>query len=63
MFLDQIVEKDIVKQLGRSRVTTVNDEKEAAKDCVTDPVLVEIGPRFVIDPIRIFWGCIGGSSL
>jgi len=28
-----------------------------------DPVLVEIGPRFVLNPIRIFAGSFGGATL
>jgi len=36
---------------------------EPATDKVTDPELVEIGPRFVLHPIRIFGGSFGGPTL
>jgi ribosome biogenesis protein BRX1 len=38
------------------------DSQENRKD-KKEPTLVEIGPRFVLIPIRIFLGSLGGPSL
>ena len=55
----QIVEKDVAKLLGRGGITT----GEAAPGSSSDPVLVEVGPRFVLDPIRIFQGSFSGTTI
>lgn len=34
-----------------------------AKQAAEKPVLVEIGPRFVLNPIKIFGGSFGGATL
>jgi len=43
------------------------DPEEAArnptKQQAEKPVLVEIGPRFVLNPIKIFGGSFGGATL
>lgn len=38
-------------------------EVEAGKQGKDEPVLVEIGPRFVLNPIRIFSGSLSGTTL
>lgn len=38
-------------------------EKDPLKPTVTEHSLVEIGPRFVLTPIRMFEGSFGGPSL
>jgi len=38
-------------------------EAKRFRHAAIDSVLVEIGPRFVLDPIRIFSGAFGGSTL
>jgi ribosome biogenesis protein BRX1 len=38
-------------------------EKTGERDATTQPVLVEIGPRFVLNPDRIFAGSFGGATL
>ena len=55
----QIVEKEVVKQLGRGGIITGDEVTPSA----ADPVLVEVGPRFVFDPIRIFKDSFGGKTL
>ena len=37
--------------------------KQQKQDSTTSSTLVEIGPRFVLDPIRIFRGSFGGQTL
>jgi ribosome biogenesis protein BRX1 len=37
-------------------------EQEATKREI-DRSLLEIGPRFVLDPIRVFYGCMGGRTI
>lgn len=39
------------------------DEVESGKQGKHEPVLVEIGPRFVLNPIRIFNGSMSGTTL
>nr|AFK42952.1 unknown [Lotus japonicus] len=36
---------------------------DAVEGKTNDPVLVEIGPRFVLNPVRVFSGSFGGSTL
>lgn len=36
-------------------------DEQSKKD--KDPVLIEIGPRFVLNPVRVFDGSFGGSTL
>jgi ribosome biogenesis protein BRX1 len=38
-------------------------EKTGESDTTRHPVLVEIGPRFVMNPVRIFAGSFGGATL
>jgi ribosome biogenesis protein BRX1 len=38
-------------------------DEEATKKKTGEPMLVEIGPRFVLNPIRIFSGSFGGTTL
>jgi len=38
-------------------------ELDKSATSAKDPVLVEIGPRFVLNPIRIFAGSFGGATL
>jgi ribosome biogenesis protein BRX1 len=40
-----------------------NTTSRAAKQSAEKPVLVEIGPRFVLNPIKIFGGSFGGATL
>ena len=55
----QIVEKDVAKLLGRGGISTGDEIAPNA----SDPILVEVGPRFVLDPVRIFEGTFGGRTL
>lgn len=43
--------------------TTDGSIKKADDSKPVDPVLVEIGPRFVMNPIRIFSGSFSGATL
>jgi ribosome biogenesis protein BRX1 len=48
------------------QATTAKEAQEAKKrqeGNATDTSLVEIGPRFVLSPIRIFRGSFGGQTL
>eukprot|EP00871_Galdieria_phlegrea_P002350 jgi/Galph1/3115/GphlegSOOS_G1781.1 len=44
------------KKVYNSDTTSISEEK-------LRPELYEIGPRFVLDPIRVFQGCMEGSTL
>ena len=55
----QIVEKEVAKQLGRGGIITGDEITSAAQD----PILVEVGPRFVFDPVRIFQDSFAGKTL
>ncbi|KAK2958540.1 putative Ribosome biogenesis protein brx1 [Blattamonas nauphoetae] len=58
----QIVEKQISKELGKTGIEITDDPQAEAK-ASDDPILVEIGPRFVLDPIRIFSESFSGETL
>ena len=55
----QIVEKEVAKQLGRGGIITGDEITSAAQD----PILVEVGPRFVFDPVRIFQDSFAGKTI
>lgn len=52
----QIVEQAPTNALEAARVKKERGEEDATS-------LVEIGPRFVLEPIRIFRGAFGGQTL
>jgi ribosome biogenesis protein BRX1 len=45
------------------QVLNQHEEKFTAKDDVEKLVLIEIGPRMTLQPIKIFEGSIGGAAL
>eukprot|EP00456_Euglypha_rotunda_P048389 TRINITY_DN3879_c0_g1_i11.p1 TRINITY_DN3879_c0_g1~~TRINITY_DN3879_c0_g1_i11.p1 ORF type:complete len:212 (-),score=36.09 TRINITY_DN3879_c0_g1_i11:308-943(-) len=47
----------------RNYQVVYDPESKGGKKISKQPVLVEIGPRFVINPIRIFGGSFGGPTL
>lgn len=55
----------IVEQDPGMSVMTADQAKASNKKSSTghEPTIVEIGPRFVMTPIRIFEGAFGGSTL
>lgn len=55
----QIVEKEVANLLGKGGIT-VGDDSVSTSD---DPILVEVGPRFVLDPIRIFDETFSGKTI
>lgn len=63
-FVDRIMSFYVVKNniwVRNYQILDKTDEKKAKKDQQTN--LVEIGPRFVLIPIRIFNGSLGGATL
>mmetsp|Transcript_5345 Transcript_5345/g.5853 ORF Transcript_5345/g.5853 Transcript_5345/m.5853 type:complete len:382 (-) Transcript_5345:96-1241(-) len=61
-FVDRVMSFNIVKNNIWVRNYQIVDSAENRKD-KKDPQLVEIGPRFVLIPIRIFLGSLGGPTL
>ena len=57
----QIIEKD-PGALAASEAAG-DDNAKVRKNTSSEPTLVEIGPRFVMTPIRIFEGSFGGPTL
>jgi len=47
----------------RNYQVVYDPESTGGKKIAREPVLVEIGPRFVMNPIRIFGGSFGGITL
>ncbi|KAH7832467.1 putative ribosome biogenesis protein BRX1 [Monocercomonoides exilis] len=62
-YVDHIVEKNVARLLGRTGIATVDEELADSTSGSDDPVLVEIGPRFVLDPIRIFSDSFKGQTI
>lgn len=60
-FLDRIMSFYLIKGNIWVRNYQIVDKSEAGKE--KDTTLVEIGPRFVLIPIRIFLGSLGGPTL
>jgi ribosome biogenesis protein BRX1 len=63
-FIDRVMSFVVVKNniwVRNYQIMDKTDEKKAKKDQLTS--LVEIGPRFVLIPIRIFNGSLGGATL
>lgn len=63
-FVDRVMSFAIVKNniwVRNYQIVDKADEKKAKKEQLTS--LVEIGPRFVLVPIRIFNGSLGGATL
>ena len=52
-------------QIVEEQPTNAKEAREQRKNTGSDRAtnLVEIGPRFVLNPIRIFRGCFGGQTL
>ena len=45
------------------QVLNQNEEQFTAEDDVEKLVLIEIGPRLCLDPVKIFDGSMGGKTL
>lgn len=60
-FLDHVMSFFLIKNNIWVRNYQIIDKKESGADKETQ--LVEIGPRFVLIPIRIFLGSLGGPTL
>eukprot|EP00605_Chrysophyceae_sp_TOSAG23-4_P001697 GSChrysophyteH1.ASY1.ANO1.1866.1 assembled CDS len=63
-FVDRIMTFGIIKNniwVRNYQILDKSDEKKSKKEQSTN--LVEIGPRFVLIPIRIFNGSLGGGTL
>eukprot|EP01039_Chlorochromonas_danica_P001503 gene1503-1637_t len=60
-FLDRVMSFFLIKNNIWVRNYQIVDKKESGSDKETQ--LVEIGPRFVLIPIRIFMGSLGGPTL
>ncbi|KAI3623757.1 BRX1 [Malassezia furfur] len=63
----QIIEKDpgatAAAEAAAEAEGSTEKPKRAAKGAPVEPTLVEIGPRMVMTPIRIFEGSFGGPTL
>ncbi|WFD44860.1 Ribosome biogenesis protein brx1 [Malassezia psittaci] len=63
----QIIEKDPGANAAAEALADINESNTKAKHSLkknsSEPTLVEIGPRMVMTPIRIFEGSFGGPTL
>ena len=50
-------------QVAESQAASAKEARELKLDGGLDTSLVEIGPRFVLEPMRIFGGSFGGQTL
>lgn len=59
----QIMESDPGAALIAAAADEASGKKTPKKDQNKQPTLVEIGPRMVLSPIRIFEGSFGGATV
>ncbi|WFD39476.1 Ribosome biogenesis protein brx1 [Malassezia japonica] len=59
----QVIEKDPGANAAAEAVGEEKKHKRADKGAVPEPTLVEIGPRMVLTPIRVFEGSFGGPTI
>lgn len=59
----QVVEKSVSKQLGRGGVMSSDESSSSSSTSSSNPILVEIGPRFVLEPVKIFSGAFMGVAI
>ncbi len=65
-FIDHVFSFNIVDErvwFRNYQIVYEAGEKTGEADATRQPVLVEIGPRFVLNPVRVFAGSFGGATL